>query len=134
MTEQKGRERRLSPRFGVSLRCAVSLPAEDEDLLFPQARLEGRTRDVSESGIGVVLASIYIGFACIVDEGRALRLALSLPSGAVELHATPAHYVRLDESGEQTSYLLGLRITEMADADRTRYAEYLSTLDKSAQL
>ena len=129
--EQKGRDRRQSPRFGVSLRCAVSLPAEDEDLLFPQARLEGRTRDVSESGLGVVLPSIYIGFACVVDEGRALRLALSLPSGAVEMNATPAHYIRLDESGEQTSYLVGLRITAMGEEDRARYAEYLSTLDKS---
>ncbi|HEV2704434.1 MAG TPA: PilZ domain-containing protein [Pyrinomonadaceae bacterium] len=132
--EQKGRERRQSPRFGVSLRCDVSLPAEDEDLLFPQARLEGRTRDVSESGIGVLLSSIYIGFACVVDEGRALRLALSLPSGSVEMHATPAHYVRLDERGEQTSYLVGLRITEMSDDDRAHYIEYLSTLDKSQQV
>jgi hypothetical protein len=132
--EQKGRERRQSPRFGVSLRCAVSLPFEDEDLLFPQARLEGRTRDASESGLGVVLASIYIGFACVVDEGRALRLALSLPSGSVEMQVTPAHYIRLDDRGEQTSYLVGLRITEMADEDRARYAEYLSTLDKSEQV
>ncbi|HEX8852632.1 MAG TPA: PilZ domain-containing protein [Pyrinomonadaceae bacterium] len=132
--EQKGRERRQSPRFGVSLRCAVSLPAEDEDLLFPQARLEGRTRDVSESGLGVVLDSIYLGFACVVDEGRALRLVLSLPSGTVEMQATPAHYIRLDERGEQTSYLVGLRITSAAEADRARYAEYLSTLDKSEQV
>ena len=124
-----GRERRLSPRFNASVGCTVSLPAEEQSILFPQARLDGRTRDLSASGIGLVVSSIYIGYDCIVDEGRALDVALDLPAGTVEARATPAHYLRLDRGGEEVSYLIGLRITEMTDQSRARYTEYLGELN-----
>lgn len=123
-----GRERRLSPRFGVRVTCLISLPPEEQSILFPHARVEGHTRDVSESGLGVVVSSIYVGYDCIVDEGRALRLALELPDGAVELEATPAHYLRLDEGGQQSSYLIGMRFTEMNGEDHVRFTAYLRQL------
>jgi hypothetical protein len=131
--EKKGRERRLSPRFNASLPCSVSLPAEDEDLLFPQAKLAGRTRDISESGLGLVVPSIYIGFACIVDEGRTLDTVLELPTGLVELKTTAVHYIRLDEQGQDAAYLIGARITDLTEADRALYLGYLASLDKSDQ-
>lgn len=131
--EKKGRERRLSPRFSASLPCSLSLPAEDEDLLFPQARLAGRTRDVSESGLGLVVPSIYIGFACVVDEGRTLDATLELPSGPVELQLTPVYYIRMDEHGQEAAYLIGARITEMSEGNRALYTAYLAGLDRSEQ-
>ena len=131
--EKTGRDRRLSPRFSASLPCSVSLPAEDEDLLFPQAKLTGRTRDISESGLGLIVPSIYIGFACIVDEGRTLDTVLELPTGVVELQMTAVHYIRLDEQGQDAAYLIGARITNISEADRARYLAYLAGLDKSDQ-
>ena len=132
--EKKGRERRLSPRFNASLPCRIALPAEDEDLLFPQAKLVGRTRDVSESGLGLIVPSIYIGFACIVDEGRLLELSLELPSGPIELKVTSVHYIRLDEREQDAAYLIGARIAEISADNRALYTGYLAGLDKSQQI
>jgi hypothetical protein len=129
--EQTGRERRVKPRFNADLPCDVA-PA-DADLIFPGERLECRTRDLSETGVGVVADSIYVGYTCVVDEGRALHLRLALPAGEIEMEATSAHYLRLDTGGEQPTYLIGLRIVEMDDRDRARYTDFLAGLSGSPQ-
>lgn len=127
--EQSGKERRLKPRFNADLPCDVA-PA-DRDLVFPGERLECRTRDLSETGVGVVAGSIYVGYTCVVDEGRALRLRLALPSGEIEVEATAAHYLRLDKGGAEPRYLIGLRIASMSDEGRARYNGYLEELSRS---
>ena len=66
--EPSGKERRLKPRFGASLPCSVALAEEERDLLFPNEKLDCRTRDLSESGVGLVAGSIYLGYTCIVDD------------------------------------------------------------------
>ena len=129
--EQSGKERRLKPRFNADLPCDVA-PA-DSDLIFPGERLECRTRDLSETGVGVVAGSIYVGYTCVVDEGRALRLRLALPSGEIEVEATAAHYIRLDKGRGDPAYPIGLRLTSMSGADRARYNEYLEELSRSEQ-
>lgn len=125
-----GRERRLSPRFNVSLGCQISLPEEERSsgVLFPDASITGRTRDLSESGLGVVAPTIYVGYDCVVDQGRTLLVSLRLPAGDVELRATAAHYIRQDDSGGESSYVIGLSITGMDDDNRSRYASFLADL------
>lgn len=129
--EPSGKERRLKPRYGASLPCSVALAEEERDLLFPNERLDCRTRDLSESGVGIVAGSIYLGYTCIVDEGRALAVSVELPAGAVSMEATPAHYLRLDSGGQEASYLIGLRITSMTDEHRALYLAQLEALSKS---
>ncbi len=129
--EQSGKERRRKPRFNADLPYDVA-PA-DSDLVFPGERLECRTRDLSETGVGVVAGSIYVGYTCVVDEARALRLRLALPSGEIKVVATAAHYIRLDKGRGDPTYLIGLRITSMSEADRARYNEYLEELSRSEQ-
>ena len=124
--EQSGKDRRLKPRFNAELPCDVA--PDDADLLYTHERLECRTRDLSETGVGVVAGSIYVGYTCVVDEGRPLRLRLVLPSGEIELEATTAHYVRLDREGAEPSYLIGLRIASMSEGDRSLYNDYLEEL------
>jgi hypothetical protein len=126
--EPKGAERRLKPRFNVSLPCTVALPEGEGDLLFPDALLRCQTRDLSESGVGLEASSIYLGYACIVDEGRPLLLELELPAGRVEMLTTAAHYLRLDRAGEESTYLIGLRITEMSEPARALFNTYLYAL------
>ena len=77
--EQSGKERRRKPRFNAELSCDVT--PGGAQLLFPDERLECRTRDLSETGVGVVADSIYVGYTCVVDEGRALHVRLALPAG-----------------------------------------------------
>ncbi|HYE13250.1 MAG TPA: PilZ domain-containing protein [Pyrinomonadaceae bacterium] len=132
MTEPKGRERRLKPRFSATLPCAVELPDEARDILFPGERMQCRTRDLSESGVGLVAPSIYVGYACVVDEGRALKLTIELPDGPVVLGTTAAHYLRAG-GGETDGYLIGMRITSASDEHRARYVAYLETLNAAEQ-
>ena len=127
--EQSGKERRRTPRFNAELPC--DLMPGDAQLLNPDDRLECRTRDLSESGVGVVAGSIYVGYTCVVDEGRALHVRLALPAGEIEMEATSAHYIRLDSGADQPVYLIGLRISSMSEEDRTLYHDYLDELSKS---
>ena len=131
--EPSGKERRLKPRFGASLPCSVALAEAERDILFPGEKLDCRTRDLSESGVGLVARSIYLGYTCIVDEGRELLVTLELPGGAVEMEATPAHYLRLDSGVGEASYLIGLRITSMSAEHRALYAAQLDALSRSEQ-
>lgn len=128
MLKPSGKERRLKPRFEVGLPCSVSLPASERDMLFPNEKLECRTRDLSESGVGLVAPSIYLGYSCIVDEGRTLELSLELPTETVRLMATAAHYLRLDSGASDASYLIGLRIVEVAQEHRAAFLTYLDAL------
>ncbi len=130
--EPTGRDRRLKPRFSAALRCTLQLPPEDRDILFPHEQLECLTRDLSESGIGLVASSIYLGYTCVVDEGRALSLTLELPDGTtIKLNTESAHYIRLDRAPTEASYLIGLRITELAGENLTRFTAYLASLENS---
>ena len=131
--EQSGRERRLKPRYSADLACAVALAESERDILFPNERLDVRTRDLSETGVGLVAGTIYLGYTCVVDEGRALHVTLELPSGTVEMEATPAHYLRLDAGAAEPLYLIGLRITSMTDEDRALYNDLLEELSRSEQ-
>jgi hypothetical protein len=129
--EQSGKERRRKPRYSADLPCRVTLAESERDNLFINERLDCRTRDLSETGVGLAAASIYIGYTCVVDEGRALLVTLELPAGAVEMVATAAHYLRLDSGGREPDYLIGLRITSMSDAHQTHYNSYLEALNRS---
>ena len=129
--ETSGKERRLKPRFGASLSCSVALAEDERDLLFPGEKLDCRTRDLSESGIGLVAHSIYLGYTCIVDDGRALAVTVELPGGTVSMEATPAHYLRLDSGAGEASYLIGLRITSMTDEHRALYLAQLEAISRS---
>ena len=129
MMEQSGKERRLKPRFNAELPC--DLAPGGAQLLNPDDRLECRTRDLSETGVGVVAGSIYVGYTCVVDEGRALHVRVALPACEIEMEATSAHYIRLDSGAGEPVYLIGLRITSMSEGDRAAYHNYLEELSVS---
>ncbi|HEX7314322.1 MAG TPA: PilZ domain-containing protein [Pyrinomonadaceae bacterium] len=129
--EQSGKERRLKPRYNAELSC--DLAPGNAELLNPDDRLECRTRDLSETGVGVVAGSIYAGYTCVVDEGRVLHLRLALPAGEIEVEATAAHYIRLDSDADNPVYLIGLRLTSMSEEDRASYNNYLDELSNSEQ-
>lgn len=130
-----GMERRLHPRYSADLRCALSLPEDESDLFFARDEMRCRTRDLSEAGVGLLAPSIYLGYTCVVDQGRTLLLSLDLPHATVRMEVTPAHYVRLGGASDEESggYVVGLRITSMSDADRALYVAHLEELDAREQ-
>ena len=87
----------------------------------------GFTRDISETGLALIVPSLRTGDRYLVDEGCKLRVVLvDLPNGEVEIFATPVRYIELPEP--DGGYLIGVQITEMTDSDRARLVQYLKTL------
>ena len=117
--------RRRAPRQSARLAVFVSL-LDAAPGAPPAGGVAGHTRDVSESGLGVVLPAIRLGGRYLVGEGVTLRLTLQLGEQSACLYGTPVRYERLDEGQDgQTDpgFLLGIRLHE--DGDRALFVEYL---------
>jgi hypothetical protein len=124
-------ERRRAPRHGARLRVTVSLAEQPHTSHAPRA-VAGHTRDLSATGLGLVLPAIRIGERYLTGEGRRITVALELPARAITLHAAPVRYERLDEeTAGESGYLIGAQITEMDPEDRAHFDEYLRGLKKS---
>lgn len=125
-------DRRQAARFKAQrharLLFNVSVISDDKDETRTQTiPLVGFTRDISESGLALIVPSLRAGDRYLVDEGCTLRVVLlDLPSGEVEIFATPVRYRELDEPG--SGHLIGVQITRMSEHDRERLLQFLKTL------
>ena len=90
--------------------------------------LNGHTFDVSTSGLALIVPAIRIDEHYLAGAERKLFLKLDLPGGPVEMKLASVRYESLDESSEETGYLIGARIVEMADADRETFTKYVNKL------
>jgi hypothetical protein len=87
--------------------------------------LSGHTRNISATGLSLVVPSVHFGNRYLMDGNLTLRIRIELPGGAVSFEGAPVRYEMLDENQVEWGYLVGMRITEMADAERKRLTEYL---------
>jgi c-di-GMP-binding flagellar brake protein YcgR len=90
--------------------------------------LKGHTRDISATGLALVVPAIRIGERYLTGPDRQLRITLELPSGYIELQAAPVRYERLDNGDADTGYLIGTHINSIDEPDRARLVSYLQTL------
>jgi hypothetical protein len=121
-------DRRRAPRHRVSLPVFVSL-LDAAPGAPPSAGLAGHTRDVSESGLAVLLPGVRVGERYLVGEGATLRITLKLPDASARLYGTPVRYERLEGQGEtDPAYLVGIRLDD--NGDRALLNEYLKSLGK----
>lgn len=126
-------ERRAAPRYVVThleralvvhITLGEQTPAAQQGRAGP--RLVGYTRDVSETGLGVVVPDVRLSGRLVVGPDRALRLRVGLPTGAVEMTATAVRYA--EPEGGESGYLVGVHIGEMSKADRARYLAFINSL------
>jgi hypothetical protein len=121
-------DRRRAPRHRLHVPFKLSLvggkPNIDGAQRLPM--LEGYTRDVSESGLALILPTIRIGEHYLMGEGRTLRITLEFPTGPLQLDAVPVRYERLEENETEKGYLVGVQITEITDHDRARFNEAMN--------
>lgn len=121
--------RRRAPRYRVRLPFTVTLP--DAPPLVPGSRrpvsVDGHTRDISASGLALIVPTIRIGDRYLTGHDR-LHVALELPTGPVQIIALPVRYEPLEEDDEDTGFLIGVRIGEMGEVDRARYLKCLDRL------
>ena len=87
--------------------------------------LDGHTLDVSRTGLALIVPAIRIGEHYLAGADRKLHVKLELPGGPVEMKVATVRYESLEESREETGYLIGARITEMSDQDRATYDRYI---------
>ena len=121
---ERRRFARKSAACVVRLPVGVSMPNERLDPEadgYPQP-IMGHTRDLSETGLSLVLPTAQLGDLDVSAAGAPLRVVLSLPTGVVVLHAATVRSERLSPEGE---VLVGASIVKMYDYDRRRYEAYL---------
>ena len=93
--------------------------------------LKGHTLDMSTSGLALIVPAIRIGGHYLAGTERRLYLKLDLPDGPVDLTVVPVRYECLEEDAEETGYVIGARIEEINDGDRTRFNDFVRTLLKN---
>lgn len=124
--------RRAARRFPVQLPCGVFLANAKWRVGEPPParapRVEGMTRDISATGLELVVPSIHVGGRYLAGETVALSLSLKLPTGSVELRVVPVRYEHLPDDGDERGYLIGVHIETMTDPDRALYNEHLRQL------
>jgi hypothetical protein len=87
--------------------------------------LLGFTRNLSETGLTLLLPSVRIGDAYVTDIERHLEVKLELPDGPVALHTAPVRFEQLPRREAGCGYLLAVRITGGRGDGRERYVAYL---------
>lgn len=121
--------RRAAPRYTTHLEKALTVHIY---LSRPGTggtaapRLVGFTRDVSETGLGVVIPDIRLSGRQLVSPDRTLHVLVGIPSGAVAMTASAVRYAEADEG--TGGYLVGLHIAEMEPRDRALYAKFINSL------
>ena len=128
MVGNRRRAPRLQARAVVIVSLVVARVASRTPPNLPT--IAGHTRDISATGLALIVPIIRIGERYLTGEDHLLNITLKLPAGAVQLQASPMRYEQLDEDDPDTGYLIGVHIKEMSDRDRTIFTDYLRTLRK----
>ena len=123
---------RQSPRHGPHLPFMLTMLEQGAGHhTRPAMKLNGRTRNISETGLALLVSTIRKGDNHLAARNRRLLIVLELPSGPIRVQAAPVRYERL-RSG--TGYLLGARIISMSDSDRVRFLRYLHRLSRGVEI
>ena len=123
-------DRRRSARHKVRLPFSLSLISLTKNRNGQQrvSSMNGHTFDLSQRGLGLIVPRITLGEHHLVGENRSLNLRLDLPVGPVEMKVLPVRYEALAEEGNESGYMIGVRIGEMSDEDNAKFNDYVATL------
>lgn len=94
--------------------------------------VNGHTLDISSTGVALIVPAIRIGEHYLAGAERKLFVKLELPAGPVEMKVVSVRYESLEDSGDETGYLIGARIVEMSDEDRAAYNSHVAKLLRTA--
>ena len=119
-------------RVRLSFRLSLADPRVSSNGARRLPTLAGHTLDVSTTGLALIVPAIRIGEHYLAGSDRRLHLKLELPNGPVEMKLATVRYESLDESQEETGYLIGARIVEMDDKDRASFDKYVGKLVRGA--
>lgn len=92
--------------------------------------MSGYLRDISKTGLSLVVPSIRFGNRFLISGHDPLRVSVELPDGVVNIQVAPVRYDRLDEEHSERKYVIGARIMQMTDSDRQHLTQYIQQLKK----
>lgn len=121
-------DRRQSPRLRTRLQFSISVPRKAKTMggVSSDQVLKGHTRDISVSGVAMMLPQVHFGGHHLAAERRELHLRLELPTGPMDMVVAPRRYEKLDDSELGCSYLIGARIVQIADTDRKLLEKFIA--------
>ncbi len=88
--------------------------------------LVGRTRDISETGMALLLSAKNID-RYLTRKDNSLDVELRLPDGTVLLQASPVYFKKAPAGGVAT-YLIGCRFTDVPALQLNRLITFLRSL------
>jgi len=88
--------------------------------------LMGRTRDISETGMALLVSARNID-RYLTRKENGFDVELRLPGGAVVLQASPVYFKKIPAGGSAT-YLIGCRFTTVQDPQLNRLVTFLRSL------
>jgi hypothetical protein len=120
--------RRRSKRVRVRLSFTLSLsdPRINTNGHRRLPSLDGHTLDVSVTGLALVVPAIRIGEHYLAGDERKLYIKLELPAGPVEMRVATVRYESLEDSRDESGYVIGARIVEMSDSDRASFEKFVA--------
>jgi hypothetical protein len=121
-------DRRQSPRFRVRLLFTISIrrTTNGNGLNKRKKVLHGHTRDISSSGLALLVPQAHLDGHHLAAAGGNLEVNLELPGGSISMIVGPRRYEQLEKSELGCTYLIGARIINIEDDDRTRYLSFIS--------
>ena len=130
------KDRRKSPRLRVRLIFSVAINREGNgNGSSNRARaLQGHTRDLSESGVALLVPQVHLDGHHLAAEGRELMVELQIGSGdPISMVVMPRRYERLEEAELGCAYLIGAHIVKIDEADQARYLSFVRDGLESSQ-
>jgi len=126
MVERRGAVRHKLQR-AARLLYVLALPEAESDLKGAPP-LIGHTRDLSVTGLSLVVPALRASDREFYGKKDTLHITLSLPTHNLEIRAIPVRYQWLDEYSGIKSYLIGAHIVDMSNEDRALFNRYLEML------
>jgi len=123
------KDRRQSPRLRVRLLFSVSIHrAGNGNGSGRRAQgMMGHTRDLSCNGLALLVPQVHVDGHHLAAEGRELEVRLEMGSSEpIRMVVMPRRYERLEDAELGCTYLIGVRIVTMDEADRVRYLSFFN--------
>src|SRR5437868_10979018 len=125
MVESRYAHRRRA-QFPVRINFREAGQAASKQNFGAGLTLVGRTRDISETGVGIIVSASKIKHYLSRKDCR-IDLVIELPGGSVRAESVLARFQPLEEGGIIKGYFMGVCFTKVSDEDHARIARFATT-------
>lgn len=123
-SNERRRSHRMKAGCDAELTATLSILDNDAHPHTDALVFFGRTKDLSASGLSLVLPSTPIDERYCGESAMPLQLSLHLPKGPINLEVSPVRCEPLNNDDTALGYLMGAQILSIDD-NRDEYDEYL---------